>query len=159
MHDVTRRPSASGTLKWQAMYENKALREKLAKVEELFRRAGSPGERVAAGVARDRLRKRLGDDQLKRRGIEQELKVTLPDAWSVKLFCAVCNNHNIRPFRYKRQRKTTVMVIVEQPAFERVVWPEFKRLQDELQSYFESFTQDLIRRNFRGHDKGMSVRR
>ena len=32
------------------------LRAKLAKVEELFRRAGSAGERAAAGAAMERLR-------------------------------------------------------------------------------------------------------
>ena len=42
------------------MLDDKELREKLAKVEALFRRAGSPGEQAAAGVAMDRLRGRLG---------------------------------------------------------------------------------------------------
>ena len=39
------------------------LREKLAKVEALFRQAGSPGERAAAGAAMDRLGDH-GDEQM-----------------------------------------------------------------------------------------------
>lgn len=42
------------------MMDDKALREKLAKVEALFRRAASPGEKAAAGAAMDRLHGRLG---------------------------------------------------------------------------------------------------
>ena len=42
------------------MMDDKALREKLAKVEALFRRAASPGEKAAAGAAMDRLHDRLG---------------------------------------------------------------------------------------------------
>ena len=50
------------------MMDDKALREKLAKVEALFRRAASPGEKAAAGAAMDRLHGRLGSwDRLFRR--------------------------------------------------------------------------------------------
>ncbi len=42
------------------MMDDKALREKLAKVEALFRRAASPGEKAAAGAAMDRLHGRVG---------------------------------------------------------------------------------------------------
>ena len=43
-----------------AMIDDEALRAKLAKVEALFRRAGSPGERAAAEAAMGRLQDRLG---------------------------------------------------------------------------------------------------
>ena len=42
------------------MAGDEELRAKLAKVEALFRRAGSDGERAAAGAAMERLRDRLG---------------------------------------------------------------------------------------------------
>ncbi len=42
------------------MVDDKELRAKLAKVEALFRRAASPGEKAADGAAMDRLRGRLG---------------------------------------------------------------------------------------------------
>ncbi len=119
------------------------LRAKLAKVEELFRRAGSAGERAAAGAAMERLRDRLGGSGGER-DEEGEVRLSLPDVWSVRLFVAVCRKHGVRPFRYRRQRRTTVMVRVGQGLLERVLWPEFERLHRELESYFEDVTDHLI---------------
>ena len=129
------------------------LRAKLAKVEELFRRAGSAGERAAAGAALERLRGRLG----KERDEEAEVRMSLPDVWSVRLFVAVCRKHGVRPFRYRGQRRTTVMVRVGQGLLERVVWPEFDRLHHELQSYFEDVTDHLIEGAL-GSDGGLDQR-
>jgi len=97
------------------------LRARLAKLENLFRRAGSAGERVAAGAAIDRVKDRL---QAEHAVSEIELKFSLPDVWSVRLFVAVCRKHNVRPYRYPRQRRTTVM---NRPGFtggskDRIIW-------------------------------------
>ena len=60
------------------MVDDDELREKLAKVEALFRRAGSPGERAAAGAAMDRLHGRL-HGRNREEGPETELQFSLPD--------------------------------------------------------------------------------
>ena len=127
------------------MAGDEELREKLAKVEALFRRAGSPGERAAAGAAMDRLRGRLGGPDGDG-GPEAELQFSLPDIWSARLFVAICRKHGLRPYRYARQRRTTVMVRARERAFDREVWAEFSRLHDELESYFEDVTDHLITR-------------
>ncbi len=127
------------------MTGDEQLREKLAKVEALFRQAGSPGERAAAGAAAERLRGRLGNTD-RDGGPETELQFSLPDMWSVRLFVAVCRKHSLRPFRYARQRRTTVMVRARERSFDRVVWAEFSQLQTELQFYFEDVTDHLITR-------------
>ncbi len=127
------------------MTGDEQLRKKLAKVEALFRQAGSPGERAAAGAAAERLRGRLADAE-RDSGPESELQFSLPDMWSIRLFVAVCRKHGLRPFRYKRQRRTTVMVRARERSFDRVVWAEFSRLQTELQLYFEDVTDHLITR-------------
>ena len=127
------------------MAGDKQLREKLAKVEALFRQAASPGERAAAGAAAERLRGRLGSADSDG-GPETELRFSLPDMWSVRLFVAVCRKHGLRPFRYARQRRTTVMVRTRERSFDRVVWAEFGRRQTELQFYFEDVTDDVITR-------------
>ena len=137
------------------MAAEEALRAKLAKVEALFRRAGGPGERAAAGAAMDRLRARLGSPEGKREA-EVELRLTLPDMWSVSLLAAVCRKHGIKPYRYARQRRTTVMVRTRERDFDGVVWPEFERLHSELESYFEDVTDDLITRVM-GSDGGDSA--
>ncbi len=127
------------------MESDEQLREKLAKVEALFRQAGSPGERVAAGAAMERLRGRLGNAG-KEGGPETELQFPLPDMWSVSLFIAICRKHGLRPFRYARQRRTTVMVQAPERPFNRVVWAAFSRLHTELQMYFQDVIDHLITR-------------
>ena len=72
------------------MAGDEELRAKLAKVEALFRRAG---ERAAAGAAMERLRDRLGVEG----DGEAEVRLSLPDVWSVRLFVAVCRKHGVRP--------------------------------------------------------------
>jgi hypothetical protein len=114
------------------------LRERLAKLEALFARAGTAGERAAAGAAIARLQGKAGGPR------PVELKFSLPDPWSVRLFVAVCRKHGLRPYRYSRQRRTTVMVRVHERAFDRLVWPEFSHLQTALELYFEETVDHLI---------------
>ena len=101
------------------MVDDEQLRAKLAKVEALFRDAGSPGERAAAEAAMDRLHDRRGTQDGDREP-EVELQYSLPDMWSVRLFLAICRKHGVHPYRYARQRRTTVMVRARERAFDRV---------------------------------------
>ena len=78
------------------MVDDEELRAKLAKVQALFRDAGSPGERAAAEAAMDRLHDRVGTQDGDREP-EVELQYSLPDMWSVRLFLAVCRKHGVRP--------------------------------------------------------------
>lgn len=121
------------------MSENAALRAKLAKLEALFERAGTAGERDAAGAAIDRVKGRLRDTEP-----EVELKFSFPDAWSVRLFVAICRKHGLSPYRYARQRRTTVMVRAPERRFDETVWSEFSDLLTELTLYFEETVDYLI---------------
>ncbi|MYA95658.1 MAG: hypothetical protein F4X91_04525 [Nitrospinae bacterium] len=127
------------------MLDDERLRAKLAKVEALFQRAGSAGERAAAEAALERLKGRLGASDEDREP-EIELQFSLPDMWSVRLFLAICRKHGVHPYRYSRQRRTTVMVRARREFFDQVVLPEFDLLHDELESYFEDVTDQLIER-------------
>lgn len=75
----------------------------------------------------------------------------------VSLFVAVCRKHGIRPYRYRRQRRTSVVVSARKREFNRVVWPEYSRLQTELESYFEDVTDHLVSRvmGSDGDDSGL----
>lgn len=114
------------------------LENRLAKLEALFRRAGTAGERQAAGAAIERLQARHKEQAV-------ELKMSLGDVWSVRLFVALCRKHGIRPYRYARQRRTTIMLRVTERFFDTVLYPEFCDLHDELAAYFEETTDHLIR--------------
>jgi hypothetical protein len=69
----------------------------------------------------------------------------MPDQWSVRLFVALCRRNGFRPFRYPRQRSTTVMVTAPQRLFEEVVWQEFTELHADLSKFLERTTERLIR--------------
>src|SRR5262245_16734387 len=85
-----------------------ALREKLRKIEALFAGAGTAGERNAAEAALERMRVRL--KELEQRDPPIELQFSLPDRWSRILFTALCRRYGLEPYRYRRQRRTTLMV-------------------------------------------------
>ena len=126
------------------MADDTEMHEKLAKLEALFARGATEGERAAAGAARDRLQAKLAPEAHASDAPEVELQYSLPDVWSVRVFVALCRKHGIRPYRYPRQRRTTVMVRVQETRFERTVAAEFRTLHKELTAYFNATVEHLI---------------
>ena len=123
------------------MERSEDIRAKLEKLEQLFARGATPGERAAAGAARDRLAERLKSPADEK---ETELQYSLPDAWAVRIFLALCRKHGVKPYRYPRQRRTTVMVRVRPGAFDKTVGAEFRALHAELVAYFKDTVDHLI---------------
>jgi hypothetical protein len=119
------------------------LREKLRKIEALFAGAGTEGERLAAEAALARIRARLAE--LGRSEAPVEIQFSVPDTWSRHLFLALCRRYGLAPYRYPRQRRSTVIVRAPRRFLQDVLWPEFKELDAELRSYLEEVTQRLIR--------------
>ena len=119
------------------------LKEKLRKIEALFAGATTPGERLAAEAAIGRIKERLR--QAGQREDEIEMRFTLADSWSRKLFVALCRRYGLRPYRYKRQRRTTVMLRVPQSFVNHTLWPEFMELSLALNSYLSEVTDKIIR--------------
>src|ERR1700684_1331607 len=74
------------------------LRDRLKKVEALYFGAATAEERDAAEAAAERLKAKL--EEVSRRDPPIEMKFSLPDQWSVRLFIALCRRYGIRPFRY-----------------------------------------------------------
>jgi hypothetical protein len=120
------------------------IRERLEKLEALFARGATEGERAAAGAALERLQARLDFVGSSRDEPEIELQYTLPDVWAVHLFVALCRKHGVKPYRYPRQRRTTVMVRVRKAAFEQTIAAEFQTLHRELTTYFDEMVSHLI---------------
>jgi len=121
-----------------------ALREKLRKIEALFAGAGTPGERDAAEAALERTRVRL--KALEKRHPPIEMQFSLPDRWSRILFTALCRRYGLEPYRYRRQRRATLMVRAPRQFAEEVLWPEFNELNGDLQTYLHAVTVKLVRR-------------
>lgn len=102
------------------MTSEQQLREKLRKISALFEGATTPGERSAAAAAIERLKKSLGAMEQTER--LTEMQFSLPDRWQRRLFSALCRRYGLKPFRYKRQRSTTVMVRVPLTFLDRTLW-------------------------------------
>lgn len=124
------------------MGEEEDLIEKLRRIERLFIGATTDGERVAAANARDRIRKRL--DETKKTDPIIEYKFTLADMWSRKLLVALLRKYGIKPYRYRRQRYTTVMARVPVVFVNETLWPEFKEMDDTLRTYLGQVTERVI---------------
>ena len=121
--------------------DEQRLIEKLRRIEALFERAASDGERVAAGVAAGRLRDRLAqarDEEL------LEFKFSLPDAWAKALFIALLRRSGVDPYRYSGQRRTTVMARAPKDLINEEIWPEFQELHKTLHSYLSDVTKRVI---------------
>jgi hypothetical protein len=119
------------------------LRDKLRKIEALFAGAGTEGERLAAEAALARVRARLAE--IGRSEKPTEFQFSVPDTWSRQLFLALCRRYGIAPYRYRRQRRSTVVLRAPRRFVEDVLWPEFKELDADLRAYLQEVTQRVIR--------------
>ena len=118
------------------------LRDKLHKVEALFAGAATAGERAAAGAAAERIRARLRQTERTEHAIE--MKFSLGNSWSRQLFIALARRYGLQPFRYRRQRRTTVMVRGPKSFLEQVLWPEFLQINEALVDYLAEITDRII---------------
>ncbi len=125
------------------MTAEQQLREKLRKISALFDAAATLGERNAAAAAIERVKKSLA----KTAKIEQpiEIQFTLPDRWQRRLLSALCRRYGLEPYRYKRQRYTTVMLRVPRSFLDKTLWPEYLQLKDALDEYLNEATERIIR--------------
>jgi hypothetical protein len=125
------------------MTDEQRLIEKLQRIEALFAdSAAPPGEREAAALARDRIRNRLREQQQTDPPIEYSFK--LRDRWSNRLLVALLRRYQIRPYRYRGQRYTTVMARVPARFVNEVLWPEFQELDRTLANYLNEVTERVI---------------
>lgn len=122
--------------------ELRKLFDVLEKIEALHAGATTPGERNAAASARDRIMDRLRQFERDDEPIEQ--KFTLVNQWSVRLFIALAKRYDLQPFRYYRQRYTTVMVKCPEKFVDEVLWPEFEALDEILMKSLNEVTDQLI---------------
>lgn len=137
------------------MDEIAKLIDTLRRVEALYDGATTPGERVAAGFAKERLDARL-KDMVKEKPVE--MKFSLENTWSRKLFTALARKHGLEPFRYYRQRYTTVMLRITQQFCDEVLWPEFLKLDKILMKYLDEITDRVVREAIHNDASEVAIR-
>jgi len=124
------------------VFDEARLLEKLRAIEALFAGAATEGERVAAAEARKRIQLRL--KAMEEADPPVEYKFTVGDGWSAKLFMALCRRYDIKPFRYRGQRRTTLMARVSRRFVDETLWPEFEQLSAVLRRHLSELTDRVI---------------
>lgn len=124
------------------MNDEKTLIDKLKRIEALFAGAATGGEREAAANASIRIKNRL--KQVQEIDPPIEYKFTMADMWSRRLLVALLRRYGIKPFRYFRQRHTTVMAVVSSNFVDETLWPQFLELDKTLRSYLNDITNRVI---------------
>jgi tRNA nucleotidyltransferase (CCA-adding enzyme) len=120
------------------------LIEKLLKIEALFAGAATEGERTSAERARQRILQRLAE--LLPEDPPVEYKFTFRDMWSRKVFVTLLRRYGLNPYRYRGQRYTTVMVKVPERFVAETLWPEFQKINAELNAYLQEVTDRVIKK-------------
>jgi len=124
------------------MNEEARIIEKLRLIEALYAGAATQGERAAAAGAIKRMQARL--EQQKQADPPIEYRFSMGNMWSRKVFVALLRRYGIKPYRYHRQRYTTVMARVTKTFVDETLWPQFKEIDGILNTYLEDVTNRVI---------------
>ena len=138
------------------MIDEQALIDRLRLVEALHSGAATAGERDAAASARLRILERL--KSFEKAKPPEEYTFSFSDAWSKKLFTALLRRYNLEPYRYRRQRHTTVMVRIPKEFLDETLWPEFLELNKTLSGFLSEMTDRVIQQSMHSDASEPEVR-
>ena len=130
------------------MLSEDRLREKLRKIEALYAGATTVGEKSAAGAAAERIRRQF--ETASKREHAEEFKFSIPDPWSRQLFIALCRRYGVKPFRYARMHRQTVMIRAPTSFVHATLWPEFEDLSQALTAHLHEITRKIIQEEVHG---------
>ena len=120
--------------------------ERMNKIEALIERAGTEGERQSAILAKERLLKHKSEEEI-------EYTIHTNDMWHKKLFNALCHKHDLKPYRYYRQKYTTVMVKINKTYLDETLWPEYLKFSELLQELVDDITLEVISKIHKNEDE------
>lgn len=118
------------------------LLERIKKIEALILGAGTEGEKNAALSAKDRILKKYPALEIHKNPKEYSLYTS--SEWNKRLLLAICRKYGVKPYRYKRQKYTTVMVNINEEFLNKVLWKEFQEYSKHLDQLVSEITNDLI---------------
>lgn len=122
--------------------DERALIEKLLRIEALHAGATTPGERVAAANAMARIRERL--EAMEAQDPPREYRFSIPDPWKRQLFLALVRRYGLHPYRRPGQRLASVMLKVPVRFLDETLWPEYLALSDTLGAFLSEVTSRVI---------------
>jgi hypothetical protein len=122
------------------MNDEERLKEKLRAIEALFAGATTEGEREAADRARQRISARL---EALRGEPEVEWRFSL-DPWTYRLFVALARRYGLTPYRYQRQRYTTLMLRTSERFLRETFLPEYNAMEKTLHEHLTAVTDRVV---------------
>ena len=122
------------------MHDEERLKEKFRAIEALFSGATTEGEREAADRARQRIAARLAEHSSEQ---QQEWQFSL-DPWSYRLLIALARRYGISPYRYRRQRRTTLLIKTSKRFLEETFLPEYQEMSKILHQHLTSVTDRIL---------------
>lgn len=135
------------------MHDEEGLKQKLRAIEALFAGATTAGERVAADRARDRIAARLTE---LRDDIEVEWQFSLT-RWSRRLVVALARRYGLRPYRYKRQRHTTLVIRASERFLRETFLPEYDKMCETLYEHLDAVTERVLAEVLHGDQSDAAV--
>jgi hypothetical protein len=73
------------------------------------------------------------------------MQFRLSDRWHRRLFLALCRRYGLKPYRYPRQRYSSVVLRAPKSFIHDTLWPEFLQIKDVLDEYLNEATERIIR--------------
>ena len=128
--------------------------DKLAKIEALLQGSSSDGERQAAQLAKERILAKISDLHANR---PIEYKISLDSPWKRRLFRTICAKYGYKTYRYVRQRRTTMHVMIAKNMMDELLWPEFLRYSKILEELVEDILKDLTDRIYRVEEEELEI--
>ena len=135
------------------MHDEERLKQKLRAIESLFAGATTAGERVAADRARDRIAARLTE---LRNDTEVEWQFSLT-RWSRRLLVALARRYGLRPYRYKRQRHTTLVIRASERFLLETFLPEYDKMCETLYEHLDAVTERVLAEVLHGDQSDAAV--
>lgn len=122
------------------MTEVEKLQAKLRAIEALFAGTTHAGERDAAGRARERIVARIAE--MKTTDMV-EWRFSL-DSYTRHLLIALARRYGLEPYRYRRQRWTTLLIRAPESFLKEVFLPEYDRMVDVLHEHLIDLTKRVV---------------
>jgi hypothetical protein len=120
--------------------DEERLKKKLRAIEALFAGATSEGEREAADRARQRIAARLVERQGERQ-VEWQFSL---DPWSYRLLVALSRRYGLKPYRYRRQRHSTLVIKASEHFLRETFLPEYDAMSKTLHEHLTAVTNRVV---------------
>lgn len=122
------------------MDDEERLKEKLRSIEALFSGATTEGERDAADRARQRIAARLAE-LMPERQVEWQFSL---DPWSRKLLVGLARRYGLKPYRYRRQRYSTLIVCASERFLKETFLPEYDAMSKTLHEHLSQVAERVV---------------